>query len=112
MRRLRARNRSKAYNQLYRVVDGAVFDALWNHPDYLTDKGRRNARSSVVKRVTGAVLGYAEQSARGRSGSRPAPERVGDAAASSSRTAGLCAVSKWRAAAAKVVRLFGFGGRP
>lgn len=111
MRRLRDRNKGNAYNQLYRVVDGAVFDALYNHPDYLTDKGRRSARNSIVKRVTGSVLGYAEQSAQGRSGSRPAPDRVSEDATSLSRTVPLDAVSKWRAAVRLVARLFGFGGR-
>jgi hypothetical protein len=55
------------YRQLWRIVDGAVRDTLLQHPDYVTPKGRRALRLSVNKRVTGAVLGYAEQSARGRS---------------------------------------------
>ena len=55
------------YQQLWSVVDGAVVDALKNHPDYLTPKGRKSARTSVVKRVTGTVLSFAVQStARGR----------------------------------------------
>lgn len=58
---------SRAYRQLWRVVDGAVADAFAQHPDYLSAKGARAARASVVKRVVGAVLGFAEQSAEGRS---------------------------------------------
>lgn len=58
--------RSSAYAELWGVVDGAVVDAFKNHPDYLTAKGQRNARTSVVKRVCGTVLSFAEQSARGR----------------------------------------------
>ncbi len=57
------------YHQLWRVVDGAVADAFAMHPDYLTDHGRKRARQSIVKRVVGGVLGYADQvSAQGRSG--------------------------------------------
>jgi hypothetical protein len=63
---------SSAYGQLWRVVDGAVADALLQHPEYLTPAGRVACQRSITKRVTGAVFGYAEQSARGRSGARPA----------------------------------------
>lgn len=58
--------RSKAYADLWGIVDGAVVDAFKNHPDYLTPKGQRSARTSVVKRVCGTVLSFAEQSAQGR----------------------------------------------
>jgi len=58
----------RAYRQLWRVVDGAVRDALESHPDYLTRKGQASARMSITKRVTGAIMGYVEQSTRGRSG--------------------------------------------
>lgn len=54
------------YSRLWRVVDGAVRDAFRMHPDYLTRKGNRNARNSVTKRVTGTVLGFALEEARGR----------------------------------------------
>lgn len=58
------------YRQLWRIVDGAVADAFKMHPNYLSEDGKRwqTARQSIVKRVTGAILGYAEQSAQGRSG--------------------------------------------
>ena len=57
-----------AYKRLWRVVDGAVADAIAMHPDYLTPKGHRGltARISIVKRVTGAVLSFVEQSTKGR----------------------------------------------
>lgn len=58
--------RSTAYQELWGVVDGAVVDAFNNHPDYLTRKGQESARTSVVKRVTGTVLSFAVQAARGR----------------------------------------------
>ena len=50
------------YKKVWKIVDGAVADALLMHPDYLTDKGRhgRTARYSVVKRVVGAILSYVE----------------------------------------------------
>ena len=51
---------STDYTQLWRVIDGAVRDAIEHHPDYLSDKGRQyaSARRSIVKRAVGAVLGY------------------------------------------------------
>ena len=67
------------YRQLWRVVDGAVADALVHHTDYLTSKGSRSARNSIVKRVTGAILGYATQAAYGRSRSSRAADN-GDGA--------------------------------
>jgi hypothetical protein len=51
----------RAYQQLWHVVDGAVRDAFRKHGDYLTPKGQRSAKRSVVKRVTGTVLGFALQ---------------------------------------------------
>lgn len=65
----RARQRqlgNGAYGKLWNIVDGGVKDALNSHPDYLTPKGLRSARTSIVKRVTGTVIGFAEQSAKGR----------------------------------------------
>ena len=59
--------KSLAYQQLWRIVDGAVIDVFKSHKDYLSPKGRRSAKNSIVKRVTGTVLGFAEQSAKGRS---------------------------------------------
>jgi hypothetical protein len=96
----------RAYRQLWRVVDGAVFDALYTHQDYLTPKGRRSARGSIVKRVTGAVMGYAEESARGRSGASPAPDRVAVQVQSGLPHGVIFAVSKWRAVAGAVRQLF------
>lgn len=64
----------RAYRQLWRIVDGAVADAFAHHPEYLTAAGRQSARRSINKRVTGAVLGYAVEAAKGRSGASPAAE--------------------------------------
>lgn len=61
---------SALYRRIWRVVDGAVTDAFTMHPDYLTPKGTkgRTARLSVVKRVTGAMTSFVEESTRGRNG--------------------------------------------
>jgi hypothetical protein len=62
---------SKEYRAYWRVVDGAVRNALDMHPDYLTNKGsnRSSARMSIVKRVVGAVLGFqSERAGKARSG--------------------------------------------
>lgn len=74
-RRTRPVKGSRAYRQLWRVVDGAVADAFMQHPNYLTDAGRMAAQLSITKRVVGAVMSYAEQSAKGRSGASPAAEK-------------------------------------
>lgn len=97
---------TRAYRQLWRVVDGAVFDALYTHQDYLTPKGQQCARSSINKRVVGSVLGFAEQSARGRSGLVPAADRDDVLANQASpRTVVSLAVSKGRAILVGVARL-------
>ena len=57
----------REYRQIWRLVDGAVRDALETHPEYLTAQGHHNARGSIVKRVAGAIYGHAAQAARGRS---------------------------------------------
>lgn len=45
------------YHKIWRIVDGAVRDCFKHHPDYLTGKGHVDARTSIVKRVTGAIHG-------------------------------------------------------
>jgi len=50
------------YHALWKLVDGAVEDALTHHPDYLgKDVRRKVVRNSINKRVVGAVLGYAKR---------------------------------------------------
>jgi hypothetical protein len=100
--------RSKAYSQLWRIVDGAVRDALETHPDYLTKKGMRSARASITKRVTGAVLGYTSQVAEGRSGGRPAAA-TGAASGhkASSRGVDHLGLSKWRGWASRFCHMLG-----
>jgi len=72
-KRTKAPKTSQYYAQLWRVVDGAVADAFNNHPDYLA-KREKIVRASVNKRVVGAILGFVEQSTRGRSGEPAAVE--------------------------------------
>lgn len=68
------------YRQVWRIVDGAVHLALSTHPEYLASGANlKTVRNSIVKRVTGAICGYAEQSAWVRSGSSPADEKIGPA---------------------------------
>ena len=67
-----------AYRQLWRIVDGAVRDTFEQHPEYLTPAGRRQAQRSVVKRVTGQVLGYAVQTAQARSAASAARDTAGE----------------------------------
>jgi len=63
--------RGLAYEQLWRVVDGAVADAFLMHPEYLTKAGERTARQSINKRVVGAVLSFAGQPGRAGSVDNP-----------------------------------------
>jgi hypothetical protein len=75
MKRIKPQKRpSVGYSRIWRVVDGAVRDALQNHPDYLSQKGARFSacRQSIVKRVTGAILSFAEESEKGRTDRRSA----------------------------------------
>lgn len=49
-----------AYQQLWRIVEGAVRDALQMHPEYIAnDKRARDVVNSITKRVAGSVLGFA-----------------------------------------------------
>lgn len=47
------------YAQLWKIVDGAVADAFNNHPRYLAHTvSRKVVRTSINKRVVGALLSY------------------------------------------------------
>lgn len=50
--------------RLWRMVEGAVIDALKSHPDYFTPKGNKNAARSVTKRVVGQIVGQAKEALR------------------------------------------------
>ena len=55
------------YRMIWRLADGAVMDTVRTHPDYFTDKGRTKiARMSTVKRMTGLLTSFVEQSTEGR----------------------------------------------
>lgn len=73
--RIAPRSGSPEYRQIWRIVDGALRQAFHDHPDYIA-RGKRadHVRTSLTKRVAGALNSYAEQSAQVRSGSSPAHE--------------------------------------
>lgn len=75
-RRLRpVRIGDPVYRQVWRIVDGAVRDAFGTHPGYVPPGLReRTVRHSIVKRVTGALLGYVGAArAAQRRGAEPGP---------------------------------------
>ena len=44
---------------IWKIVDGAVRDALFEHPEYLRSGARElTVRRSINKRVVGALAGY------------------------------------------------------
>lgn len=43
------------YRRVWRLVNGAVADALKMHPDYVSTERQRAVRESIVKRVTGII---------------------------------------------------------
>jgi hypothetical protein len=47
--------KSAEYRWLWKVVDGAVADALQKHPHYAPRAHRATARMSIVKRAVGAI---------------------------------------------------------
>jgi hypothetical protein len=51
---------------LWRMVEGAVYDALQAHPDYLTDRGSSLAVCSITKRVVGQLVGHANEARKRR----------------------------------------------
>lgn len=47
------------YGRLWKIVDGAVADAFNNHPRYIAaTASRKIVRTSINKRVVGAILSY------------------------------------------------------
>lgn len=68
--------------KLWRLVEGAVFDAFMAHPDYLTDRGRDHAVESITKRVVGQLVGHAHEARKrrplGASGAGGCADAAGD----------------------------------
>lgn len=64
--RLKPQKGGARYRKLWRVVDGAVFDTLNCHPEYVSASRRAEVRSSVTKRVVGAVESFLSQDKGGR----------------------------------------------
>lgn len=70
------------HQRLWRMVEGAVVDALRSHPEYLTEQGRRCAVASITKRVVGNLTGHAKQTlAGGRLGGCSAAQSPHESAA-------------------------------
>lgn len=70
------------HQRLWRMVEGAVADALRSHPEYLTEQGRRCAVASITKRVVGNLAGHAKQTlAGGRLGGCSAAQSTSEGAA-------------------------------
>ena len=53
------------HQRLWRMVEGAVADALISHPDYVTERGADLAVESITKRVVGQLVGHAQQTRKG-----------------------------------------------
>lgn len=56
-----ARMKASDHHRLWRMVEGAVVDALHSHPEYVTEKGARSAVESITKRVVGQLVGHAAE---------------------------------------------------
>jgi hypothetical protein len=70
-------NSRPAYFQLWKIVDGCVRECFAFHPDYIPkNRKERTIRNSINKRIVGAVLGYAAEVAKVRSGQGPAGEKT------------------------------------
>lgn len=59
------------YHRLWRVVEGAVIDAIKAHPDYFTEIGARQCVGSVTKRVVGQLAGAANEARKRGGHARP-----------------------------------------
>lgn len=51
--------------KLFRIIEGAVVDAMKQHPEYFTDKAGHSCVASITKRVMGAVLSNSDKVPRG-----------------------------------------------
>lgn len=72
MKPRRTNKRNPAYikhnrnnKQLFRIIEGAVVDAMKQHPEYFTEAARHTAVTSITKRVMGAVLSNSDKVPRG-----------------------------------------------
>ena len=55
-KRIMAPKGGLTYRRVWRIVRGAVADALTAHPEYVAQQHLRAAQESIIKRVTGAVV--------------------------------------------------------
>jgi hypothetical protein len=102
----------RAYRSLWRLVEGAIADTINQHPDYFAEGRARAARLSIAKRVTGAILGFAEQSARGRSGVHAPAADTGRVSVVTPGRGGATPTSPQAGGAANVARHYRWERRP
>lgn len=97
--------RGQPYGRIWRIVDGAVRDALASHPEYIEERWVKSARFSITKRVTGAMTSYAAQAAKGREAAADKGEpdlpvtpigRLARAALARGWEAARAEISRWR----------------
>ena len=62
-----ARLQRADHARLWRLVEGAVVDAMQQHPDYFTAAGLHDAVQSITKRVVGSIVGDCPEVLRHRS---------------------------------------------
>ena len=55
----------KEHQELWRMVESAVVDAMKMHPDYTTEKGRNSMVQSITKRVVGMLVHNAKRTRKG-----------------------------------------------
>lgn len=51
-------NYDSSERKIWNIVCGAITDVMNHHEDYFTDKGKRNVRASITKRVVGTIKNY------------------------------------------------------
>ena len=67
----RAHKKNPAYikynknKKLFRIIEGAVIDAMKQHPEYFTAAAQKTAVVSITKRVIGAVIANSDKVPRG-----------------------------------------------
>ena len=71
MKITRTNKRNPAYlkhnknRKLFRIIEGAIVDAMKQHPNYYTDNAMESCVASITKRVMGAVLSNSDKVPRG-----------------------------------------------
>lgn len=66
LKRIKPVKPGKLYHRVWRELDGAIMDCFKHHPEYVVQGKMRSCRESLIKRTTGAVMSFLEQSREGR----------------------------------------------